>query len=78
MTPDIAAIVAKLTEALAQRDATVAPCPFMSPRPPRSDTKCKVCGADSSEPCRKRVIADADFVTAARASLLRSEGESNG
>lgn len=74
VTPDIAAIVAKLTEALAKRDGEVAPCPYMSSRPPRSDIECKACGADASEPCRKRVTADANFVTDARAALALEQG----
>ena len=70
-TPD-----ASLVEALQERDAKYSVCPFA-----RSDypavPECKVCGADSSEPCRKRVIADAEFVDSIRAILSKAVGGSD-
>jgi hypothetical protein len=61
--------IAALREALAERDSTMAVCPFVVGRPPKNAELCSVCNADSSEPCRKRVIADHLFVEAARAAL---------
>lgn len=67
--------VERLREALNKRDAAHSVCPFAKPNPPNPVLACKVCGADSSEPCRKRVLADAEFVDEARAALTASEGE---
>ena len=67
--------VALLHEALVRRDAKFAPCPFNGPRPPNNAERCGLCDADSSEPCRRRVSADADFVDDARAALARATGD---
>lgn len=66
-----------LREALAAHDKAASVCPFVSGNPPKNSELCEVCGADSGEPCRKRVIADAVFVDDARAALSNT-GTTNG
>lgn len=66
---DGAGEVERLREALKDRDAKASVCPYMKPSKPNPVFSCKVCGADSGEPCRRRVIANADFVFAVRAAL---------
>lgn len=64
---------AEAVAALDRRNAAVSVCPYMKARPPSSEQACKVCGAGSTEPCRKRVIADATFVAEVSAAI-RNEG----
>lgn len=60
---------ARIREALEQHDAAIEPCPYTKANSPSSEAACRSCGAEASEPCRKRVIADANFVDAAREAL---------